>query len=106
MNIIDWNIEETTGYKPKTTFYMDFSIADKFGAEAVKDTYNRAFESWKDDYEYLTELVLALNWKIWEHYGHNDELATLYNKLWETCDRYACENLRGEELQYFYKTTD
>lgn len=106
MIVKDWNIEEATGYKPKTTFYMDFSIADQFGAGAVKDTYNRAFESWKDDYIYLTELVLALNWKIWEHYEHNDELARLYNELWETCDRYACENLQGEELQYFYKTTD
>ena len=24
--IIDWNIEEMTGYKPMTTFYRDFSI--------------------------------------------------------------------------------
>ena len=30
------------GYTPKTTFWMDFSIADKFGAKAVRDTYNRA----------------------------------------------------------------
>ena len=25
-----------------TTFYMDFTIADKFGIEVIKDTYNRA----------------------------------------------------------------
>ena len=29
------------GYQPKTTFWMDFSIADKFGIAAIKDTYNR-----------------------------------------------------------------
>ena len=27
MQLKDWNIEALTGYKPKTTFYTDFSIA-------------------------------------------------------------------------------
>ncbi len=31
------------GYEQKTTFWMDFSIADKFGIAAIKDTYKRAF---------------------------------------------------------------
>ena len=39
-----WNIQELTGYEPMTTFYEDFSIADKFGVEAIKDTYKAAFE--------------------------------------------------------------
>lgn len=51
-----WNIEAETGYKPKTTFWQDFSIADRFGADAVKDTFNRAFAEWKTDHVYLTEL--------------------------------------------------
>lgn len=102
----DWNIEEMTGYKPKTTFYSDFSIADKFGAEAVLDTYNRAFEEWKEDYEYLTELVLVLNWKIWEHYETNRPLAELYNSLWDKTGHYAEETLQGEELRYYYRTID
>lgn len=101
-----WPIEEMTGYKPKTTFWQDFSIAERFGTNAVKDTYRRAFEEWKTDYIYLTELVMVLNWKIWQHYEHNEELATLYNNLWETADAWACENLIGKELDYFYNTTD
>jgi hypothetical protein len=52
----------------KTTFFEDFTIADKFGKDAVLDTYKRAFKERKSDYKYLTELVIALNWKIWEHY--------------------------------------
>lgn len=32
-----------TGYEPKTTFWEDFSTADKFGIDAIKETYNRAF---------------------------------------------------------------
>lgn len=38
---------EATGYEPISTFWTDFSIADTFGKEAVKDTYERAFAEWK-----------------------------------------------------------
>jgi len=102
----DWNIEEMYGYKPITTFYMDFSIADGFGVAAIKDTYNRAMKYWKSDYKYLTELVMVLNWKIWEHHGRNDRYAKLYDELWTKADIYAQENLEGDELSYFYRTTD
>ena len=34
----DWNIERMTGYKPMTTCYMDFSIAEAFGESAVLET--------------------------------------------------------------------
>ena len=40
-----WNIEAMTGYKPRTTFYEDFSIADAFGGTAIRDTYCRAFNA-------------------------------------------------------------
>lgn len=104
--IIDWNIEQITGYKPITTYYTDFSIADKFGTKAVQDTFNRGFKLAKTDYKYLTEFVMALNWKIFQHYENNDELARLYNNLWEQADEYAMENLKGDELSYFIRTTD
>lgn len=94
------------GYETKTTFWEDFSIADVFGIGAVKDTYNRAFKGWKDNYEYLTELVMVLNWKIWQHYENNEPLARVYNDLWQQADSYAVNNLKGEELDYFYRTTD
>lgn len=101
-----WNIEAMTGYKPKTTFYEDFSIADRFGESAVKDTFKRAFREWKTNYEYLTELVMALNWKIWEHYETNESLARVYNDLWEKAQDYAYEHLKDEELSYFIRTID
>lgn len=106
MLIKTWNIEEMTGYKPITTFYEDFSIADRFGISAIKDTFKRAFENWKDNYQYLTELVMALNWKIWEHYENNEKIARVYNDLWEKADGYAMDNLKGDELRYFLSTTD
>lgn len=56
------------GYNLMTTFWEDFSIADKYGIAGVKDTYRRAFNEWKDDYKFFTELTLVLNHKIWQHY--------------------------------------
>ena len=101
-----WGIEEFCGYKPQTTFWSDFTIADYFGLGAISNTYNMAFESWKNDYIYLTELVMVLNWKIWQWYEKNDEYAKLYDALWRKAEEYAVENLKGEELDYYYRTTD
>lgn len=98
--------ESFCGYKQITTFFSDFSIADAFGTDAIKDTYKRAFKEWKSNYKYLTELVLVLNWKIWQWNGKNDLYAELYNDLWAKTDEWACENLKGDELSYFYRTTD
>lgn len=107
MLIKNWNIEAMTGYKPQTTFYTDFSIAEMCdGVAGVRDTYKRAFNEWKNNVVFLTELVMVLNWKIWEHHGHNEEYARVYNELWETADAWACNNLTGGDLIYFYRTTD
>ena len=107
MVVKTWNIEAITGYKPITTFYEDFSIADRFGARAVKDTYYTAFKNWKTNYKYLTELVMALNWKIYEHYNcGNEKLANLYDELFTKAHYWAIENLTGDELAYYIQTTD
>lgn len=96
-----------TGYKMMTTFWSDFTIADRFGAAAIEDTYKRAFNEWKDNYQYLTELVMVLNWKIWQHYeANNESISRIYNDLWEKTDIYAQEHLKGEELSCFYRVTD
>ena len=107
MKIKTWNIEAITGYKPITTFYEDFSIADRFGAAAVKDTFNRALKGWKHNYKYLTELAMAMSWKVNEHYcTGNMRFAELYQELYEKIDTYCKDNLKGEELRYYYLTTD
>lgn len=97
---------ELIGYEEKTTFWSDFSIADAFGVNAIKDTFNRAFKEWKSDYIYLTELVMVLNHKIWQWYDTNRIYGELYNDLWSKADEYALDNLKGDELSYFLHTTD
>ena len=104
--IKDWNIEEMYGYKPLTTLYTDFGIAENFGTSAIIDTYNRVKKEYKEDYKILTELCMVLDWKIWEHYGKNEDFANLYNRLWEELDNNLMNNLKDDELQYFIQMTD
>lgn len=107
MKIKTWNIEAMTGYKPITTFYEDFSIADRFGLSAVKDTYKRGLKSAKFmGYKELTEFSMVLNWKIFEYYETKPTLAELYTFLFQTVNDYIQTYLKGEELEYFYRTTD
>lgn len=95
------------GYECKTTFWDDFSIAERFGISAIKDTFKRAFQGWKDDVEYVTELVMVLNWKCWYFYQKKmTELSKLYEELYYKADEWCCENLKGDDLSYYYKTTD
>ena len=97
---------QENGYELQTTFWEDFSIADRFGLAAVLDTFNRAFREWKGDYKFLTELTLVLNHKIWQYYENRTDMAVLYNTLWEQADQYAKENLKGNELSYYWEVTD
>jgi len=107
-----WAIELVCGYKPITTFWEDFSIAERVSVKSVLETYREARKSCDSlGYKYLTELVMALNWKMWE-YGDAESpdfdmlLGQTYTKLWREADAYACSTLKGEEAQYFYQTTD
>ena len=117
-NLPQWAIEEMTGYKPCTTFWQDFSIADVFvlnGQEpdAVQDTHNRSWPQMKEKMlgiKGLTEYIMVLNWKIHQHYNDNRpghmELSKLYNKLWEETDAWAMDNLKDSDLDYYLETTD
>ena len=94
-------------YEYQTTFWQDFDIADRFGIDAIKETFEDAFAYAKLSYIYLTELTLVLNWRTWGWYEkQNYELSKLYTDLFNKIDSYCCDNLKGEELDYFYRTTD
>lgn len=103
------NLMAENGYQTKTTFWQDFYFADhlnKGAVSAIKDTCKRAFNGWKHNHEYLTELVMVLNHKIWYWYEKNEALAQVYNDLWQKYDHWCLDNLKGEEKDYFIRTLD
>ena len=87
-------------------FWQDFTIADRFGVSAIKDTYNRAFNEWKDNVEYYASLVMTLNHKIWEWYEKDEAVAKLYNELWMRADDYGRDNFKGKEAEYYFNVID
>lgn len=94
-------------YQFKTTFWQDFTIADKFGTSAIHDTYKRAFSHYKSNTEYITELVLVLNWKLWVHWENgNQDTAQIYDELWRKTHQWCLDNLKDDDLAYYLRTTD
>lgn len=94
------------GYEFVSTFPQDFAIADHFGIPAVKDTFNRAFKEWRDDPVYCAELVVTLNHAIWRYYQTNENLARVYNDLWEKADAWAGSHFKGEDARTYFDITD
>ena len=99
--------ESMCGYTQRTTFWDDFTIAERFGIPAIKDTYKNAFNSWKNDVVFIVELVLVLNWKMWymeEKRRLSEEM--VYCKCWEELCEWCKNHLKGEAYSYYTDVTD
>lgn len=103
-----WDMANVIGYKPITTFWQDFSIAETFGQEAIRETAERCFKEWKNDYKYLTELIMVINHKSWYWNNKNERLMELYSKLYYKYDDKAIKALNNNKtaLNYYFKTLD
>jgi hypothetical protein len=79
----------------ESTFRDDFSIADRFGKNGILDTYKRAFNEWKNDKVFITELSMVLNWKCWYWYDNDrKDYSELYQELWEKTHDWCLDNLK------------
>ena len=99
--------ESMCGYTQRTTFWDDFTIAEKWGVKAIEDTYKNAFQSWKYDLVFIVELVLVLNWKMWymaEKRRLSEEM--VYCKCWEELCEWCKNHLKGEAYSYYTEVTD
>ena len=107
--MFEHNLGCLTSYERKTTFYADLSIAEWYGTESVKETYDRVMKEWIGDVEYITEFVLCLNWKCWEHYNNNNQnLSEFYRDLYRKADEYFLEHYKNDRkaIDYYYEVTD
>lgn len=104
-----WSAQQTEwGHETHSTFFADFTIAELCDGETgVRETFSRAFPEWRTNHIMLTELVVVLNHKMWEHYEAGKfMLSEVYKELWREADLYACEHLKGDEAEYYYRETD
>ena len=94
-------------YECQTTFWGDFSVAELFGEEAIRDTYKRAKAEWSTDRIYGTELSMVLNYKCWYWYEEQHmKFSRLYSELWEEYQSWVLENWGSEDLGYYLRVTD
>ena len=99
--------ESMCGYTQRTTFWDDFTIAERWGVKAIEDTYKNAFQSWKIDVVFIVELVLVLNWKMWymaEKRRLSEEM--VYCKCWEELCEWCNNHLKEGAYEYFISVTD
>lgn len=103
------NLANVGNYRRRTTFYSDLSIAEFYGEQSVKETYDRVMNEWLDNIEYITEFVICLNWKCWEHHGKNDmNLSKLYHDLYYDAVDKVLAHYKDDQkaLMYYYEITD
>lgn len=110
--IFEGMLAEIAGYTRKYTFFSDLAIAECYGVNSIKDTYNCIMKEWIDDIKAITEFVLAVNYKTWRWNGVDgkENLVELYTELYykamnDIPDHYT-ENNKESELSYFYRTLD
>lgn len=91
------------GKERKTTFMSDLSTGEWFGLNGVFDTVKNAVSSWKDDEEYMTEFVLCLNWKAWEHDARkNTNWAKFWSVMYEQVRDLMYDYYEGDEKKTRY----
>ena len=99
--------ESMCGYTQRTTFWDDFTIAERWGVKAIEDTYKNAFQSWKNDLVFIVELVLVLNWKmLYMDERHMTEKSVMYYKCWVELSNWCERHLEAGASEYFINVTD
>ena len=99
--------ESMCGYTQRTTFWDDFTLAEKLGLPAIKDTYEIAFNSCKNDVVFIVELCLVLNWKmLYMDERHMTEKSVMYYKYWVELSNWCERHLEAGAYEYFLNATD
>lgn len=91
------------------TWYQDFQIADRIGGKkGVKETYDKAKKYWLDNPAGWGEVVCALNWRLWDLYETQPEIAKLYETLWQEATDLGWKTYKGdkEKESVFFRKID
>lgn len=104
-------------YERKTTYTSDFSLAEWCvpieGMKAISETLKNALENWRDNVEWMAEIMIVLCMKAWEHHARrNINYADMYSELYLMMkdlyfDWFDEANPKCEEAaQYYFDYVD
>ena len=99
-------LERQFDFHFESTFWEEFSIADGYGPDGIREHYDLVFSQWKDNIKFLTELVLVLNLKLFIWFKVDDDLGKMYEDLYVDADAYALSSFEGDDLHYYLHTLD
>lgn len=99
------------GHERKTTFFSDLSIAECYGVDGIRDTYNRVMQEWMGDLVFITEFIVCLGLKSsqWcDDRKHGQTFCNLYSDLYHEAVDAFYKHYEGNEdaLDYFFEMTD
>lgn len=99
-----------SSYVPFTTYASDFILAEIDGSAGVIETAKNAWNNWKTEYKWATEIIMAINFLTWYHYDTdvNIPLSSLYSELYYKYKDLYYEQFEGNEeaTEYFFEMTD
>ena len=99
-----------SSYVPFTTYASDFILAEIEGSAGVIKTAKDAWNNWKTDYKWATEIIMTINFLAWFHYDVdvNLSLSELYSELYYKYMDLYYEQFEGnsEATEYFFEMTD
>lgn len=101
---VERQLEDLKGCERKTTFTADLSIGEWVsGWSGVFDTLRRCMVEWRDNVEFMSEFVLCVNWKAWEHHARQNFMwAKFYSLLYEGVRDLMYDYYEGDEDKTSY----
>ena len=87
-----------------TTFMSDLSIAEWCESKkGVISTCKNVLKEWRDDEKYMSEFVLCVNWKAWEHDARkNYQWSKFYSLLYDWVRDYVYDYYEGDGKKTAY----
>lgn len=101
-----WMNECQPWRKTVSAFASDFAIADPFGKPAVKDTFKRAFDEWKNNPVMMAEMCVTLNLAVNRYYELDDDWYEMYLSLFEKAYNWCLDNYKGDDFDKWYEIVD
>lgn len=111
-HIFEGMLAEIGGYTRKYTFFSDLAIAECYGIDAIKDTYNRIMKEWIGNRDAICEALISINYKSWRFAEEPDKqdlvefYSELYYKALDEVVKYYEENDRNDDLVYIFGVLD